>query len=936
MTPYERIIFIYFTITMKKYLSFFLFVVAGVLLTYCEKEPIIELQQVEYLISEKGGSQSVSFTTNYDWSATISGGAWLTISKSAGESKTASFTFFATPNDNFDNRTATISITAGSLSKSISVSQSKKKAILITKNRYEISTEGGNIEVEVKSNIELDILIPTECQSWITNSTTKGLITNKLTFNVVANNTNDNRQGKIIFKEKNSSLSDTVIVFQPQKDAIILTQKNYTLEDTASVINVELKSNVQYLVTIPTIAQTWISLLESKALKTDILAFSVLANTSNQSRNTEILIIKSLTTISDTLTINQKGAPFFPEITTMDVNEVSTISAKSGGTIISDGGAPILNRGICWNVVPNPTIDGPKTNNGTGNGSFTAEINGLTPETKYFVRAYATNRTGTSYGKEVSFTTSNLNQYPETDLPSVKVGNTFWAPVNAGYSSIYKYGLMYQWHRKYGQTYDESPAPIKADGPTTLLIGNSLNNRQVFYYSIGNWFTPLQLSWNMSSNHNPCPPGWNVPTKSELETLMKSGSTWSSSGIDGLSGRWFGGNHNTDHIGSVFLPAAGSRRDATWVDNRNSIGQYWSCEISRVTELYLTTNVGFGVEFTDLWNNYFNASTTLGLSIRCVKKEKNLPIINTSLVTSITSNSAISGGYVEDSGLSVVIERGVVYSTNANPTTSSNKVISGSGIGNFIANVTDLIAKTSYYVRAYAINSLGTSYGPEEKFFTTIPVDQIPVYPGTSLKGILVGSAIWAPVNAGYSATYKYGLMYQWHRKYGQTYDESPSPTIVEGPVTILVGNDIENKNKFYIDSDLSDWNWCDTRPSFWDMSALYNPCPAGWRVPTCKEAEELYYSGSTWYDSGGPDNLPGRWFGGNHNGNHSGSVFLPAPGYLTPKECDRHGRGFDSTYWSTEVPNKTDAITLRFNFYNFSMGSCARGYGQSVRCVKE
>src|SRR5690606_36458874 len=123
----------------------------------------------------------------------------------------------------------------------------------------------------------------------------------------------------------------------------------------------------------------------------------------------------------------------------------------------------------------------------------------------------------------------------------------------------------------------------------------------------------------------------------------------------------------------------------------------------------------------------------------------------------------------------------------------------------------------------------------------------------------------WAPVNAGFSAQYIFGLMHQWHRKYGQTYNEDPQKTILPGPVSLTEGNKIENKNIFYTNGDFGSGYWCDTKPQEWDMSSQFNPCPEGWRVPRPDEFSQLVSEGSSWTDGGGYDNLPGRWYGGNH-----------------------------------------------------------------------
>lgn len=102
-----------------------------------------------------------------------------------------------------------------------------------------------------------------------------------------------------------------------------------------------------------------------------------------------------------------KDAPL-AELTTTEVTEITYSSAKSGGIIISDGGATVTARGVCWGITPSPTIEDNKTIDGAGGGTFTSSLTGLSPNTNYFVRAYATNSNGTAYGISYSFATEAL------------------------------------------------------------------------------------------------------------------------------------------------------------------------------------------------------------------------------------------------------------------------------------------------------------------------------------------------------------------------------------------------------------------------------------------------------------------------------------------------------------------------------------------------
>jgi len=104
----------------------------------------------------------------------------------------------------------------------------------------------------------------------------------------------------------------------------------------------------------------------------------------------------------------KKDKPTPPIITTTDVTEISYTNASSGGALTNDGGSPILSRGICWNTLNNPIVANSKTSDGTGTGSFTSSLTQLTPNTKFYVKAYATNGAGTGYGNQVTFTTSQV------------------------------------------------------------------------------------------------------------------------------------------------------------------------------------------------------------------------------------------------------------------------------------------------------------------------------------------------------------------------------------------------------------------------------------------------------------------------------------------------------------------------------------------------
>ena len=94
-----------------------------------------------------------------------------------------------------------------------------------------------------------------------------------------------------------------------------------------------------------------------------------------------------------------------PSLSTTTISDITNVSASSGGVILHGGGGTVTARGVCWSTHPTPTLSDNKTSDGSGTGSYTSSLTNLLAETTYYVRAYATNITGTAYGTEISFTT---------------------------------------------------------------------------------------------------------------------------------------------------------------------------------------------------------------------------------------------------------------------------------------------------------------------------------------------------------------------------------------------------------------------------------------------------------------------------------------------------------------------------------------------------
>jgi hypothetical protein len=117
-----------------------------------------------------------------------------------------------------------------------------------------------------------------------------------------------------------------------------------------------------------------------------------------------------------------------PTVTTNTASSVASTTASSGGNVTSSGGASVTARGVCWSTTANPTTANSKTTDGTGTGTFTSSITGLTAGTTYHYRAYATNSAGTSYGSDLTFTTTS-------SCPSTPLDQNFSSYTNTSYPS---------------------------------------------------------------------------------------------------------------------------------------------------------------------------------------------------------------------------------------------------------------------------------------------------------------------------------------------------------------------------------------------------------------------------------------------------------------------------------------------------------------------
>jgi hypothetical protein len=171
-----------------------------------------------------------------------------------------------------------------------------------------------------------------------------------------------------------------------------------------------------------------------------------------------------------------------PTVTTTAITSITGNSASGGGNVTADGGAAVTAKGVCWNTTGTPVATGNHTTDGTGTGSFTSSITGLSAGTLYYVRAYATNTNGTAYGSELSFTTSS-NPAPADPTSISATYNVLCNGASTSLTAAGAVGTVYWYTGSCGGTQVTTGNPVSVTPTTTTTYyARNYNNSQ---YSAG-------------------------------------------------------------------------------------------------------------------------------------------------------------------------------------------------------------------------------------------------------------------------------------------------------------------------------------------------------------------------------------------------------------------------------------------------------------------
>ena len=408
-------------------------------------------------------------------------------------------------------------------------------------------------------------------------------------------------------------------------------------------------------------------------------------------------------------------------LTTYTVQTTSLTSATSGGNITDDGGSDVNERGVCWSTSTNPTISDNKTSDGKGDGLYSSTISGFLPNTKYYVRAYATNDEGTAYGPLVSFLIS------ASDLPSIETVTPSYITTSTakcggkiqseGSSKISECGICWSTN----QNPDISGNHIVVTGKSLWVYecGMSGLNDTTAYFVRAYATNKSGTAYGNEVSFITLNPPVGVPATVITDSItgITQGSavgygrvTDSGTAPVTLRGFCWSTSPNPTTINSTSANGSGLGSFIGNISNLLSNTTYYVRAFA-----WSSAGVSYGNEIS-FTTSYFQITTTSA--------------------TGITYESAITGGNIIFDGGSPVTDRGVNYSTNSTFTGLSLDVHSGSGSGVFTANLPNLNAGATYYFRAFAVNSSGRVYG-DTLSFTTLPM---PILPTVTTSPVIIDS----------------------------------------------------------------------------------------------------------------------------------------------------------------------------------------------------
>jgi len=294
----------------------------------------------------------------------------------------------------------------------------------------------------------------------------------------------------------------------------------------------------------------------------------------------------------------------WPTVSTAKVTKITDTTAVCGGEITYEGGSDVTLRGICWGTSDEPTTKDEKEISGVGMGSFTCSLKGLTPNTTYYVRSFATNEFGTSYGKSVSFKTL------EKIIPLADIdGNIYHTIIAGGKEWMIENLKSTRFNDGETITYVTDAASWSSVfAPAYCWYNNDTSNKHN-YGALYNWYAV--------TSGKLCPDGWHVAADNEWYLLINTFGGSASAGMklkDSTTVLWNPPNAGANNE-SGFTAYPGGMRESDGIYYFQGQKGYWWTSTSASTYSAWYREMRYNCDSVCRLSNDMEA----GYSVRCIK-----------------------------------------------------------------------------------------------------------------------------------------------------------------------------------------------------------------------------------------------------------------------------------------------------------------------------